>query len=142
MLALLVLFQFVPHNLFTPTPRSLHDIDETLRSRVHHTAFDDYVLDRFPGLLTVQQITQDMQHQLQMLPASNLAWRCCETWDVHDLRRAQVFWIYVKMRGHVGSECGPCWAMQCHRAMVQATLGNQRAAGDSKFGLDHLPRQG
>ena len=42
------------------------------------------------------------------------------------------------MRGHVGAEMGPTWAMQKHRALAMAGCGVQRAPGDSMHGLGRL----
>ena len=78
---------------------------------------------------------------MQQLPAIQedaVAWRACEAWEDTDLRRVQCYWIFIKMRGYVGTEAGPAWAMQKHRALITAGLGDQRAPGDSKRGLDHL----
>ena len=46
------------------------------------------------------------------------------------------------MRGHTGTEAGPEWASQRQRALAQAALGSQKAAGDSKKGLDHMLEPG
>ena len=79
-----------------------------------------------------------MQSQLPALPPHHQAWSCTEAWDTDDVRLLQCYYIYIRMQGHDGRECGPDWAMQKRRAQVHARLGAQRAAGDSKHGLDHL----
>ena len=120
-------------------PRSLlHHGEEALWQRIIHTAFDPAVIQAFPGLLSATEITASMQRQLPQLKPQNPTWTCTKHWSTEDLRNLQSFWIYLKMHGHAGIECGPTWAMQRKKAQVAARLGSQRAPSNSRHGLDHL----
>ena len=129
------LFQMMPQGPASirglPDPR-----EQELGCKVRNTAFDNYFVDRFPGLLSPKEVVRDMQHQLPMIQDH---WNRVEN-DLKEVqwRRLQRFWVYLKLHGHTGTEAGPEWASQRQRALAQAALGSQRAAGDSKRGLDHL----
>ena len=139
MLALLLLFQLAPQSQAITLYMGLPDAqEEAVRRRICHTAFDPQVVKAFPGVLTPAAIRASMQAQLPMLPPAHRAWRCIDEWDEDHTRMLQSFWIFSRMQGHDDLECGPEWAMQRRRAQVIARLGAQRAAGDSKHGLDHL----
>ena len=139
MLALIILFNLAPQAASAPLHTGLLDAqEEELRQRISHTAFDPHVVKAFPGLLTSAAIRSSMQEQLPMVPDTHAAWLCLDGLDEAHLRDLQSFWIHCKMHGHDDLECGPEWAMQKRRAQVVARLGSQRAAGDSKHGLDHM----
>ena len=114
MLALIVLFQMLPQGQaikFLPEPRELE-----LSQRIRDTAFDDYLVDRFPGLLSARCLVADMRQQLPMLT------ECWKEVGVNlnrlNLRRLQRFWVFLKLHGHTGTEAGPEWAMQRQRALA------------------------
>ena len=135
MLALILLFQMMPQA--QALPRSLPEPREQgLQERIRNTAFDNYLVDRFPGVLSARDLVRDMQEQLPMIRGN---WDKVET-ILHrgNLRRLQRFWIFLRLQGHTATEAGPEWAMQRQRALAQAALGSQRSAGDSKKGLDHM----
>ena len=138
MLALVILFQMAPE--VTSAPRHITNHAEfNLQLDTHDTAFDDYLIDRFPGLLTAKVIIEDMKQQLDMVKGTHPGWgEVCTALERLELCRLQRFWVFLKLGGHHGSEAGPAWAAQRQRALAQASLGSQRAAGDSKKGLDHL----
>ena len=66
MLALVILFQMLPQGQASirevPDPR-----ERELVCNIRNTAFDDYLVDRFPGLLSAAAVVRDMQHQLPMI---------------------------------------------------------------------------
>ena len=137
MLALVILFQMLPQGQATiralPDPREKQLVDN-----VRNTAFDDYLVDRFPGLLSAAALVKDMQQQLPMITTSEHWSRVEHNLGEINLNRLQRYWVYLKMHGHTAAEAGPDWASQRQRALAQAALGSQRAAGDSKKGLDHM----
>ena len=135
MLALIVLFQMLPQS--TAVARSVQEPrEQELKEKIRNTAFDDYLVDRFPGLLSAKELVKDMRQQIPMV---NKGWVMVEkTLGKVNLNRLQRFWVFLKVHGHTAAEAGPEWAMQRQRALAQAALGSQRAAGDSKKGLDHM----
>ena len=160
MLALVLLFQMAPETRAMPSPPTGPTTDRGKDSRnniaspfshltcptasriqaaIRDTAFDHHLVDRFPGLLGAEDVVADLQQQLLILPATHPAWSSTlGNLKALKLARLQKFWVYLKLGGHQGSESGPAWAEQRQGASAQASLGSQRAAGDSKRGLDHL----
>ena len=56
----------------------------------------------------------------------------------HDIHPLFSFKLFLWHRGLDEVTEGPAWLGQRNRALLQAAVGRQRAAGDSKKGLDHL----
>ena len=140
MLILIFLFQLSSTPMVAAIPRHLPDIHESaLRRRIRGTIFVVTALDNATGLLTPSDVIEDIQSQLRNVRVSDECYRqVFVNLKELPLQRLQGFWLFLVSKGHCELEAPPSWAAQKDRALLSASLGLQRAAGDSSKGLDHL----
>ena len=143
MLALLLLFQLAPNVHAAPQKYLPCVVEKQLQVRIACTEFDHVWVKSYPGILSVDEVLEDMQIQLPMVEPEHKAWKRTKSNLLkHDLACLQCFWVFMRRRGFPAKELGPFWAMQKCRAGTAAGLGTQRAAGGSKRGLDHMLQPG
>ena len=134
----ILLTQLVSGAATCPRPMLARDEAE-LKLRCYHTAFEPGIGARCPGVLDAAAIVYDMQLQLDGLGIPDVQWaslvRKFRQIPLHEL---QLFTVHMVLRGHEVRELGPQWCSQKRRAYACAAFGMQRAAANSKRGLDHL----
>ena len=114
--------------------------EQHLRETVHGSPFDDSALRAFPGQRSVDQVVDDVRAILADCPGcSEAPWhKVRNRLRGHEIHSLFAFKLFLWHRGLDESTEGPAWLGQRNRALLQAAVGKQRAAGDSKKGLDHL----
>jgi hypothetical protein len=121
-----------------PGARYAHD-ESCLRDRVRGGVFEPGRMTNFPGILSADQIVDMMQLQLPEDIVPDAPWpQVRRDMASIPLWRLQLFWAHEYLQGRECMEMPPDWAGQRERAKLNASLGRQRAPGDSKRGLDHL----
>ena len=91
------------------------------------------------GRLSSSDVVSSMQRQLPLSLISEEVWRWTPEAMSHvPVERFQLFWAYQKSRGKDSDVLPPEWHAQQRRAHMFEATGRQRAAGDSKMGLDHI----
>ena len=96
-------------------------------------------VDAYPGILSAQEIAQDMRSMFEPLHVQDFDWLKL----AHDLSSChtallQVYWADATSRGLDPLQQGPQWAMQQQNAALCASLGTQRRTGMSPKGLAPL----
>ena len=92
-----------------------------------------------PGKLTSGDIMGSMQRQLPFSFIPEEVWRrTAEAMKLVPVECFQTFWAFQTLRGKDSDVLPPEWHAQRQRARLFAATGRQRAAGDSKMGLDHI----
>ena len=80
----------------------LDPAEQRLHRSIQNTAFDDYFVDRYPGLLGVHCITEDMQQQLPEVSAN--CWSMVnDNLAQTRLNRLQRFWVFLRIGGYTGT---------------------------------------
>ena len=112
--------------------------EKHLQEAVPRLPFDDAVLTSFPGTLTTASVVSEVQTLFRDIPNYQQApWHRAQKrlagsnfglWGLSVLIRHQGISEFTS-----GPTCG-----QCNRALLQAAVARQKAAGDSRKGLDHL----
>ena len=141
MIALLVLSQLSEVSMASePLYGTLEDRQErALRQSLYNSVFDEYVLDNAIGMLSHVEVVRDVEEQLSSITISASVYNQLEKeLAALPLCRLQGFWLFLVGRGHCEPDAPPSWLAQRDRAFLLASLGVQRAAGDSHKGLDHL----
>ena len=140
MLALFILFQLGEGTRVTMVPAPLGDVHlQLLNARVRGTIFDDYLVERSPGIRSATEIFQDMMAMFEpMALPTGVVQECIENLQDICLAPFQAYWVYLRYRGHTEEEAPPVWAAQRQRGLACAALGHQRAAGNTSKGIDHL----
>ena len=120
-----------------------------LVNRIRDTVFQNDVLRSTPGLLTAHQCVDQMELIFKELPdgptSGTLPWRTVRARlgeEEEGLLSLQRFWAHETRHGRAGAAMGPRPLSAQERAQAWAYLGMQRAAGNSRRGLDHLLRPG
>ena len=123
--------------------------EEDLIGRMKGTVFEPSTLRSTPGLLNADQCVDQMALIFQELQEDGtpgtLPWRTTrmrlrtQEEGLHSLQR---FWAHELRHGRGTGSMGPRPMSAQERAQAWAYLGMQRAAGNSKRGLDHLLRPG
>ena len=110
-----------------------------LARRFFGSPFDPAVYTGHHLTLTAAQVVEDMQVQLRQFQVQEVVWgQVLERMSRVDLAALQIFFTWACSRGHTGLEAPPSWRPQRDKALAQAMLGSQRAAGGSARGVDHL----
>ena len=110
-----------------------------LRQRVRGSIFEPGKVFHAPGCLTHAQVVGSMRRQLPFEFISHEVWRRAEQrLQRVGIEHFQYFWLYQSEAGRDTTVLGPQWQANRQRACLFAATGRQRAAGDSKMGLDHL----
>ena len=142
MLAFIVLLQLLPPAQARPQMGfPFCPVEQCLRDRIRHTALEPGLAASVPGVLTAENIVEDMILQLPWLaePGPRQPWRLV----THQLAKLplhqlQLFYVDEWLGQRNEQEHGPDWLPQRTRAAQYAGFGTQRSAGDSRRGLDHL----
>ena len=126
--------------------------ETSLANRVRNTVLDEYVVIRAPGLLSPEQLFDEVKHMFvsegelihapweecrQSMSRLSLQKRSGKSIQVA-VAMIQDFVAWQIERGILQLEYGPQWLAQSQRALFQAGVGQQRAMGDSAKGMDHL----
>ena len=97
----------------------------------------------FPRSAISRAVIAHMQAALPMIPPEAHIWTTtCHNLAECRLSDLQAFWAESQSRSLAPSSLGPDWGSQRNRSQLLASLGMQRAAGNSKRGLDHLIKPG
>ncbi|CAE6920920.1 aspC [Symbiodinium sp. CCMP2592] len=102
--------------------------------------FEQHLRGSLPGQRTVDNVVSDVQAILASFPGcSEAPWsRVRKRLRGHSIHPLFSFKLFLWHRGLNEETEGPSWVGQRNRALLQAAVGKQRAAGDSRKGLDHL----
>ena len=115
--------------------------ERELRNKIQGTVFQPGLVESYPGLLTVDDIVEDMALQFTNVSAV-LPWASAKSkLSATYTSRLQAYWVDTQLRGKDPGHQGPEWKSM-RRAKLGAAAGLQRFAGDSKRGLDHLLEPG
>ena len=114
--------------------------EQHLRETTPGSPFDDSALRAFPGQRTVDQVADSVRDILSNCPGcAEAPWhKVRKRLQGHEIHSLFAFKLFLWHRGLDEATEGPAWLGQRNRALLQAAVGRQRAAGDSKRGLDHL----
>merc|ERR1712051_781365 len=107
--------------------------------RYKGSVFDQQVLAEFPGLLTASELVTDLELQFADfdIPQETMA-QLRRNLDEVQLWSLQGHWAWLCRKGHTGMDAPPNWRPQKERALLAASLGTQRAPGNSTKGVDHM----
>ena len=143
MVALVLLFQLAEGAVATVPPQLADMAEKRLGERIKGTVFDEVYLQVHGGVLTTNQVMDDM---FALLPS--IAFPQAVMTTVREqmaqvgLASLQAFWAYLQLQGHTAADAPPTWSTQKRRGLAWAAVGKQRAAANSKYGLDHLLQPG
>ena len=122
--------------------------EEGLARRIQDTVFDDTTLRSTPGLLSPDQLVDQMAIIFQPLEherSTTLPWRLIRKnlrLQEPAVMAMQRFWAHEIRRGRNDGAMGPRPLSAQERAQAWAYMGMQRAVGNSHRGLDHLLQPG
>ena len=110
-----------------------------LRARVENTVFQPGLPESFPGILDARDLTKELREQLGSTVKGGAPWALVESNLARcNLAQLQLYWVDACLRGRSDLGFGPEWRSQRDRGMLMASMGQQRAPGNSRRGLDHL----
>lgn len=137
MLAVLCL---IPQILATKMPRPLFVVDELqLHQRLHGTIWEPDRIHSFPDLLTVDDITKQMQSCFSAISLPDAIWsQVRRRLIVCDIASLQLFPAWQRLQGQEWQLLGPVPLNSRDRTRIFAGLTGQRYPGASNKGLDHI----
>lgn len=107
--------------------------------RLVGTVWEPGRLESFPGLLSAQNLVQEMRSMFDEFPVADSVWQVTE----YNLSRCrlsslQAYSAWSRMRGAEWEQLGPCHVDAAARTRIFAGLSGQRYPSSSARGLDHL----
>ena len=134
---LLVLAQLIPVASID-TRFAYGPTEAMVRDRIRNTALQPGLAASCPDTLNATQVVKDMRLQFAGLNVPESVWSgTLANLQAIDIAPLQVYTTHCFMRGERAEAHGPQWAAQRQRAQSYAAMGMQRAASNSKRGLDH-----
>ena len=136
MLALLLLFQLLPQATGI-SPPMYAGLEQCLREQVRGSAFQPGLVESCPGLMSAEQLLQDVRQQFAPLglqfPDIHMTERARAA-----VRRLQIFKRDCLLRDRREELGSPQWAQQRNAAKSAVALGTQRGGPLSKHALEPL----
>ena len=144
MVALVLLFQMSTAAVAVEVPPELRDVEEvSLGKRIRGTVFDEAYLLAKGNVQASDQVVGEM---FAMMPTIAFPKQLMNTVNEQiaqvGLVSLQAYWAYLRLQGHTAADAPPTWSTQQRRGLAWAAVGKQRAAANSRYGLDHLLQPG
>ena len=137
--SLVAILLLLPALLEAKMTRSPLSPDFELKARIQGTIWEPDRLDKFPGLLSGQQVVLEMQHCFHDLDVPAELWLDVSRRLEHcQLPRLQAYTAWRRLCGEPWQLLGPTSILARDRTRIFAGLSGQRYASSSSKGLDHL----
>ena len=137
--SLVAILLLLPALLEAKMTRSPLSPDFELKARIQGTIWEPDRLDKFPGLLSGQQVVLEMQHCFHDLDVPAELWLDVSRRLEHcQLPRLQAYTAWRRLCGEPWQSLGPTSILARDRTRIFAGLSGQRYASSSSKGLDHL----
>ena len=138
--SIIAILCFLPQLLAfkVPLPLALAD-EQALKSRLQGTVWEPGRIQTFPGLLSAQQVVDEMQHIFQDFALEKETWNLTQVrLEACQLCKMQTYTAWCRQKGLDWEVLAPHPVTSRDRSFVYAGLSGQRYPSSSSRGLDHL----